>query len=84
MMMKRVRQQDIVCAHRARYLVGQSIRHVELLSRSGHFGSGGKNPSLAGLLSGAGWASAVTCTRCDAACAEEMTAVLAARGQGAT
>lgn len=64
--------------------MGQGVRHIELLSRSGHLGRGAAaQPELAGLLAGsAGWAAAVTISRCDAACAEEVAAVLAPRRGG--
>lgn len=60
------------------------MRHIELLSRTGHVGRGAAlNPELAGLLlGGRGWAAAVTISRCDAACAEEVAAALAPRRDG--
>lgn len=65
--------------------MGQGIRHIELLSRSGKLdaATASGNPHLAGLLQGGrGWAAAVTITRCDAAVDEEVRAVLTGRRGG--
>jgi hypothetical protein len=71
--------------HDCRYLAGQGVRHIELLSRSGRLGGSvlAEGSPLAELLQGGrGWAAAVTITRCDAAVEEEIRAALAGRAKG--
>lgn len=58
-----------------RYLASHGVRHIELLGRTGHLGSNAASEHLVGLLTGR-WSAAITISKCDTSCAEDMRAAM--------